>query len=259
MNSIKRNWILFILIGLTSFFISCDDDDYNDVTPETVFAVKLVQTNQFGKILTDSEGNSLYFFGRDVEGVSKCEGGCLNNWTVFHDDDITVSAGLNIEDFATITTANGAKQTTYKGWPLYFFNNDEKPGDINGDKVLDLFYVAKPDYSVMIAGKEVAEDVDKYIVDDRGNTLYTSLNDEEGISNCQGGCQDVWPIFTEEIKYVPSILSISDFGKVEGSQQNTYKGKPMYFFVNDEKRGDTNGHGANNFFVFGNEDFIGQE
>ncbi|MBT34314.1 MAG: hypothetical protein CMO01_32005 [Thalassobius sp.] len=256
MNSFKRNWILMLLIGLTSFVISCDEDDYNDdddIYPED-YTVQLASTSEFGNILTDKEGNSLYFFGRDVEGISNCSGGCLNNWTVFFEEEIKVSEGLSKSDFGTITNEDGGKQTTYKGWPLYFFNNDEKPGDINGDKVLNLFYVAKPDYTLMIGGKEISEDINIYLVDQTGNTLYNSSNDEEDISNCSGGCLDVWPPFTEEIKYLPSILVASDFGKVEGSDQNTYKGKPMYFFVNDENRGDTNGHDVNGFLVFGNSD-----
>jgi len=32
----------------------------------------------------------------------------------------------------------------------------------------------------------------------------------------------------------------------EGSKQTTYKQMPLYYYINDTKRGDTNGHGVNN-------------
>ena len=44
----------------------------------------------------------------------------------------------------TITRADGKKQTTYKGLPLYYFSKDVKPGDTTGQGFKDLWSVAKP-------------------------------------------------------------------------------------------------------------------
>ena len=101
-------------------------------------------------------------------GDSKCTGGCLNSWPVFYQEKITVSSGLISSDFGTITRDDGIKQTTYKGWPLYYFSSDVNPGDIKGEGVSKVWFVAKPDYTVFIADKDTM----KFIVDAKGNTLY---------------------------------------------------------------------------------------
>ncbi|KIV56789.1 hypothetical protein AM501_23500 [Aneurinibacillus migulanus] len=45
------------------------------------------------------------------------------------------------EDFATITRKDtGQKQVTYKGYPLYYFANDETKGDVNGQGVKNAWY-----------------------------------------------------------------------------------------------------------------------
>jgi predicted lipoprotein with Yx(FWY)xxD motif len=97
-----------------------------------------------GKYLTDSEGMTLYTFKMDSQGVSACTGGCLEKWTVFHAESMNVSPGLDVRDFGTITRSDGKKQTTYKGWPLYRFAGDTKPGDTKGQGVKDVWFVATP-------------------------------------------------------------------------------------------------------------------
>ena len=50
----------------------------------------------------------------------------------------------------------------------------------------------------MLANQDIADivgDSDRYIVDAEGNTLYFFLNDEENVSNCEGGCLASWPSF----------------------------------------------------------------
>jgi len=44
-----------------------------------------------------------------------------------------VPESLRTSDFATITRTDGSKQTTFKGWPLYFSSRDEAAGDIFGN------------------------------------------------------------------------------------------------------------------------------
>jgi predicted lipoprotein with Yx(FWY)xxD motif len=40
---------------------------------------------------------------------------------------------------------DGEKQTSYKGWPLYYFFKDKKPGDVSGEGVNSVWYVIYPD------------------------------------------------------------------------------------------------------------------
>jgi predicted lipoprotein with Yx(FWY)xxD motif len=91
-----------------------------------------------GTILVDAaSGMTVYIFTDDVKdsGTSACTGGCLAAWPA-----LTVPAGATptggpgvTGTLGTITRADdGTLQVTYNGLPLYFFANDQAPGDLNG-------------------------------------------------------------------------------------------------------------------------------
>lgn len=198
-----------------------------------------------GNYLVDSKGMTLYLFANDIEGDSKCSGGCLNLWPVFYQEKISVASGLSSSDFGTITRDGGTKQTTYKGWPLYYFSSDVNPGDIKGEGYNKIWFIARPDYTIFIANKNNT----KFIVDSMGKTLYNFTKDTPGVSNCMGNCLKNWPVFYSEKIVVPSTMNTSDFGIItdsNGSKQITYKQMPLYYYINDSKRGDMNGQGVNN-------------
>jgi predicted lipoprotein with Yx(FWY)xxD motif len=198
-----------------------------------------------GNYIVDEKGNTLYLFTKDVMGDSKCTGTCLTSWPVFYQEKITVLSGLISSDFGTITRDDGKKQTTYKGWPLYYFSSDVNPGDIKGEGVNKVWFIARPDYTVFIADKDNM----KFIVDAKGITLYNFTKDMPGVSNCKGNCLKIWPVFYGENIVAPSMMNTSDFGVItnsEGSKQTTYKQMPLHYYVNDTKRGDTNGENVNN-------------
>jgi len=92
-----------------------------------------------GVILVDAEsGLTLYYFEMDVKdsGESVCTGDCLTAWpalTVAEGETPTGGDGVDAAKLGTITRADtGELQVTYDGLPLYFFQNDEEPGDLNG-------------------------------------------------------------------------------------------------------------------------------
>jgi predicted lipoprotein with Yx(FWY)xxD motif len=76
-----------------------------------------------------------------------------------------------------------------------------------------------------------------------GMTLYSFDKDSNGKSACYNQCATIWP---------PAAVgdaSGKDFGetvRTDGSKQLTYKGKPMYYYINDKKAGDTTGDKVNN-------------
>ena len=107
-------------------------------------AVKVAKKDGIGSYLTDIKGMTLYYFKKDTPGKSACEGGCIANWPPYFVDTVAAKDGLDAKNFGTITRADGKKQTTYKGMPLYFFAGDKAPGDTNGQGVKEVWYVVNP-------------------------------------------------------------------------------------------------------------------
>lgn len=259
-TKIKLSKTIYLLLLLPLIFLSCnDDDDDNGNNPEPN-SVRLSNNATFGQILTDSDGNSLYFFSLDTKDTSECLGGCLDVWPVFFSANLTVDSGLNIADFATINRTDGAMQTTYQGWPLYYFANDVTAGDTNGDQANDIWYIAKPDYSLMYVSAQlighdgnnylsdytVGDGSTFYITDIDGNTLYTFINDTNNTNNFTANDfsnNSVWPIAEISLDKIPSILNSSDFGTIDvfGRTQLTFRGWPLYYFGQDSTRGDNKG------------------
>jgi predicted lipoprotein with Yx(FWY)xxD motif len=98
-----------------------------------------------GSYLVDSKGMSLYYFKKDMPSIGACINECLTKWPVFYTEKIVVKKPLKKKDFGVITRDDGQKQTTYKGWRLYYFFKDAKPGDMNGEGVNNVWYVIYPD------------------------------------------------------------------------------------------------------------------
>ncbi len=113
------------LIGGMLHLTGCKKDD---VVPAPT-GINLTSHSTLGSILTDNKGQTLYFFSQDANGQSSCTSGCTSAWPVFHTAGTpVVGTGLADADFGELTRADGTKQTTFKGWPLYYFapNNDGK-------------------------------------------------------------------------------------------------------------------------------------
>lgn len=242
-----NTWITIIFFSM--ILSGCDDNGGEPV--DTTGNLQVNSDAVLGQIITDGNGMTLYFFSNDADGTSACQGGCLDAWPVFHADNLQVPSALSTADFGTITRGDGTMQTTYKGWPLYYFAQDQNPGDTNGEGVNDIWFVAKPDYTLMIANQAVTSggSATKYLVDDVGNTLYFFTPDETNVSNCTDGCLANWPAFFEDETVVPSTITAADlatFTRTDGEgDQLSYQGAPLYYFIQDTQRGDTNGEGVN--------------
>ena len=97
-----------------------------------------------GNYLTDGAGSTLYYITRDKSGRSACSGPYLLKWPVYYREKIRVPAGSDSKDFGEFTRPDGEKQTTFKGWPLYYFSGDKVPGDTNGQGAQDMWFVINP-------------------------------------------------------------------------------------------------------------------
>lgn len=94
----------------------------------------------------------------------------------------------------------------------------------------------------------------QYLVAENGMTLYTSTGDKAGVSNCTGSCVTNWPPYTTTVQRALSVQAgiggkVGTTARADGSQQVTYKGMPLYFWVGDTKAGETTGNGVGSFLV----------
>jgi len=224
-------------------------------TPVPVADTILLGNTSLGKVLTDARGMTLYYFVTDLagEGKSTCYGRCAEIWPIFSVDSVMVSPPLRASDFSSITRINGTKETTYKGWPLYYFQNDKKPGDVNGENVLQTWYVAKPDYTMMIASRPKTG---SYLTDGTGRALYVWTKDTTpGVSSCTGTCIATWPAFWVDDLVAPSVVKPANFSTItrgDGSKQWAYMGRPLYYYAADKNAGDLFGDGFNNVWFAAN-------
>jgi predicted lipoprotein with Yx(FWY)xxD motif len=89
-----------------------------------------------GKILVDDKEMTLYLFEKDKEGKPTCTGECATAWPpVVTTAKPTAGEGINAAWLAMVDRADGTKQVTYHGHPLYHYAKDTKPGDMTGQGV----------------------------------------------------------------------------------------------------------------------------
>ncbi len=107
-------------------------------------SVTLAST-KLGMILVDTKGLSLYQFENDkTPGASTCGAGqCASTWPAAIVTTATPVVGSGITGkIATFKRADDGKlQLQINGHPLYTFAGDSKPGDVNGQKIIDKWYV----------------------------------------------------------------------------------------------------------------------
>ena len=227
------------------------------------YVFKLATSPTLGSYLTDKNWNALYIFASDADGASNCITGCIADWTVFDAkglSQLNLVTGLILSDFDSITSANG-RQLTYKGWPLYYYSPGgvrEKAKLTSGDNVgPGLWFVAKPDYTVMVANFQLVGIDGKsyigsatnvytegsgestYFTDARGRTLYVFASDSANVNLWTSATDTIhnamFPVYNSEIAFVPSALDKTLFGSLNlyGTKQLTYKGWPVYYFGED--------------------------
>ena len=100
-----------------------------------------------GTIVVDGKGMSLYYFLKDTKDtkVSACTGACLDAWPIAVASSETPKVEGVTGKVGTIKSPDGQLQLTLNGMPLYYFAQDKKPGDILGQDVKEVWYLAAPD------------------------------------------------------------------------------------------------------------------
>jgi predicted lipoprotein with Yx(FWY)xxD motif len=244
-----------------------------DNSTTTGYEISLASKSGYGQYLVDKDGYTLYIFAEDSNGRTSCTGSCELTWPYFSVSDLSadkLGPGLDIADFDTIHV-NGIAQLRYKSWPLYYYapgtgsygeNIRELAGQIKGEGFSGVWFVARPDYAIMLEhaqligadGKEYTGNYTPgtsktvYFTDGRGRTLYTFSKDSAGqntFTKSDFSNNSIWSIYEndDQLFQVPSTLDRSLFLTISvfGRTQLTYKGWPLYYYGLDNSRGNTKG------------------
>jgi predicted lipoprotein with Yx(FWY)xxD motif len=90
-----------------------------------------------------------------------------------------------------------------------------------------------------------------YLTDAKGMTLYLWEADTGSSSNCAGPCAKVWAPFTTsgapQASGGAQQSMLGTTGRSDGSTQVTYANHPLYYYASDEKAGQMEGQGSNEF------------
>ena len=90
-----------------------------------------VGKSAYGAVLFDGRGFALYAFTHDRPRRSTCSGACAKAWPpyIVH-SAIRADTGARGSLLGTTRRADGSRQVTYAGRPLYYYVGDRKAGQI---------------------------------------------------------------------------------------------------------------------------------
>ena len=217
---------------------------------------------EYGDVLVDGEGMTLYLFTKDSPGTSVCTGDCASAWPPLTGENPQVGPAVTA-DLDTIEREDGSTQVTANGWPLYYYQPDSAPGDATGQGVGDVWYVLSPAGEAIgrsttttrtptptPAGPTVEAtdhpDHGAILTDGDGRALYMFTEDSAGESVCTGSCAENWPPLTGENPQAGAGVSatLGTIERQDGSIQVTVAEMPLYYFAGDDGPGQTNGQGV---------------
>jgi predicted lipoprotein with Yx(FWY)xxD motif len=108
----------------------------------TTSAELTTATTSLGTVLVDAQGRTLYVFDKDVAGSpSACTGACAALWPAALTTSASPAASGVAGTVGTVATADGAKQLTLNGLPLYTYAKDSAAGDDSGQGVGGIWWV----------------------------------------------------------------------------------------------------------------------
>ncbi len=248
-----------LVLGMTLFGCSSSNND-DTVEPEdnteqeqqnndTPAALGATSATAIGDVFSfGAAKRTAYTFANDTDGISNCAGACLSTWPA-----ITADQQGTDGQFATITRDDGSLQRTFKNRPLYYFQGDAAEGEVNGEGLNSVWYVARPDpigtgttaLGTTLVGKgSISNGSDDPAArsEVEGLTLYTFKNDTAGTSNCNGDCAVAWPpLYADKGSIAADGFTL--ITRDDGSVQWALNDQPLYFYQGDTAAGDISGNG----------------
>jgi predicted lipoprotein with Yx(FWY)xxD motif len=98
--------------------------------PASVVGTK---TTSLGTFLVDAKGRALYLWDADHGSKSTCSGACAQAWPPLTTTATPKASGaVKASLLGTTTRADGSREVTYAGHPLYYYEGDTMPGQTTG-------------------------------------------------------------------------------------------------------------------------------
>lgn len=165
----KRAAVAMVTVALALGLVACGNDDDNEsassqtpttaaaTTPTTAAAttttaaaslLKTATNAQFGTILTDAAGKTLYTRDSDPAGGSTCTGGCAATWPPLlvpagSTGTLKAPTGVTAALTSFARSDSSGTQVLLGGKALYTFSGDAAAGDTKGEGVGNVWHVAK--------------------------------------------------------------------------------------------------------------------
>ena len=114
--------------------------------------VLIVQKSAIGYVLAAANGQVVYTYDKDSKGgAPTCTGSCATTWPPLTGKPLASQADKLPGTLGTVSDANGAKQVTYDGLPLYTFKG-AKAFTTAGNGVGGEWHVIKLSASDVVSG-----------------------------------------------------------------------------------------------------------
>lgn len=201
--------------------------------PEGRPAEILAHESAAGWLLTDKNGMTLYTNARDPKGSSACNDRCAEIWPPIRAAEDAQPSGA----WAPITRKDGSRQWALNGRPLYIYVRDKYPGATVGDGVNSVWQAAFLEVDTPPGIALAVNRGARILVDTAGMTIYARTK-----GACTGACLKSWtPVTAPWIATAAGDWSVVDTSA--GLRQWAYKGRALYTYSGDAKRGETTGNG----------------
>ncbi|MEU5696600.1 hypothetical protein [Actinosynnema sp. NPDC020468] len=105
------------------------------------------ESKQVGWFVADAAGFALYRYDKDTAKPPKstCDGDCAKSWPPVIVGEHTMTSGVDPTLVGSVTRADGSKQVTLAGWPLYRYTGDKKAGEITGQAKAGTWFAITPE------------------------------------------------------------------------------------------------------------------
>jgi predicted lipoprotein with Yx(FWY)xxD motif len=114
--------------------------------------VLVVQKSALGYVLAAANGQVLYTYAKDTKGgTPTCTGSCAAIWPPLTGNPVAGAATTGLGTLGTVSDANGAKQVTYNGMPLYTLKG-AKALSVKGNGLGGVWHVVKLSESNIAGG-----------------------------------------------------------------------------------------------------------